>query len=51
MVNITMRFIQPDPVHTERSGFDNYDRYNYVNNNPVNFVDPEREKFKEIRLI
>ncbi|GIX42587.1 MAG: hypothetical protein KatS3mg129_2320 [Leptospiraceae bacterium] len=41
----TMRFIQPDPVHTERSGFDNYDRYSYVNNNPVNFVDPDGRVF------
>ncbi|GIU70479.1 MAG: hypothetical protein KatS3mg002_1715 [Candidatus Woesearchaeota archaeon] len=42
----TMRFIQPDPVHTERTGFDNYDRYSYVNNNPVNFVDPDGRSFE-----
>jgi len=46
----TMRFIQPDPVHTERQGFDNYDRYSYVNNNPVNFVDPDGRSFEMLGL-
>ncbi|GIX42572.1 MAG: hypothetical protein KatS3mg129_2305 [Leptospiraceae bacterium] len=50
MIIITMRFIQPDPVHTERTGFDNYDRYSYVNNNPVNYVDPDGRSFEMLGL-
>ncbi|WP_157135064.1 RHS repeat-associated core domain-containing protein [Leptonema illini] len=37
----TGRFLQPDPVHTDQPGQDNWDRYQYVWNNPVNFVDPD----------
>ncbi|MEQ8352230.1 MAG: RHS repeat-associated core domain-containing protein, partial [Leptospiraceae bacterium] len=35
----TGRFLQPDPVHTAQPGQDNWDRYAYVWNNPVNFTD------------
>ncbi len=34
------RFLQPDAVHSEHAGMDNYDRYQYAHNNPVNFTDP-----------
>jgi RHS repeat-associated protein len=40
----TGRFLQPDPVHTDQPGQDNWDRYQYVWNNPVNFSDPTGEK-------
>jgi len=36
----TGRFMQTDPVHTDRAGYDGYDRYQYVNDDPVNNVDP-----------
>lgn len=39
----TGRFLQPDPVHSEHVGYDNYDRYQYVHSNPVNFTDPTGE--------
>ena len=41
----TGRFMQADPVHTDRAGMDSYDRYEYVNANPVNFVDPDGESW------
>ncbi len=34
------RFLQPDAVHSEHAGMDNYDRYQYAHNNPINFTDP-----------
>jgi RHS repeat-associated protein len=34
------RFMQPDPVFTERAGYDSYDPYQYVYNDPVNWSDP-----------
>jgi RHS repeat-associated protein len=40
----TGRFLQPDPVHTDASGMDNFDRYQYVWNNPVNYVDPDGKR-------
>jgi RHS repeat-associated protein len=46
----TGRFLQPDPVHTERAGFDNWDRYQYANNNPVNFTDPTGESWLSSRF-
>ncbi len=40
----TGRFLQPDPVHTSKAGMDNFDRYQYVYNNPVNYTDPDGRK-------
>ena len=36
----TGRFLQADPVFTARAGYDSYDPYQYVNDDPVNQVDP-----------
>jgi len=44
----TGMFLQPDPRHTENIGFDNYDRYAYVNNNPINFTDPSGESWLSV---
>ena len=41
----TGRFMQSDPVFTDRTGFDSYDTYQFVNENPVNFVDPSGESW------
>ena len=41
----TGRFMQNDPVFTDRVGYDSYDTYQYVNENPVNFVDPSGESW------
>jgi RHS repeat-associated protein len=35
------RFMQPDPMFTARAGYDSYDGYQYVNNDPVNKMDPD----------
>jgi hypothetical protein len=35
--------MQTDPVHSDRDGYDVYDRYMYVHGNPVAFTDPDGE--------
>jgi RHS repeat-associated protein len=34
------RFMQPDPLISQPSNLQNFDRYSYVLNNPLNLVDP-----------
>jgi len=36
-----MRFLSPDPVGVDTSTGSNFNRYNYANNNPYRFTDPD----------
>jgi RHS repeat-associated protein len=36
-----MRFLSPDPVGVDTSTGSNFNRYNYANNNPYTFTDPD----------
>jgi RHS repeat-associated protein len=37
---VMARFISPDPYIQDNTNFQNFNRYSYVFNNPVNFIDP-----------
>ncbi|MBK8546283.1 MAG: hypothetical protein IPL63_02515 [Saprospiraceae bacterium] len=37
---VMARFISPDPYIQDNTNFQNFNRYSYVFNNPVNYVDP-----------
>ena len=36
--------VQPDPIHTERTGLDSYDPYQYAGANPIMNIDPDGKK-------
>jgi RHS repeat-associated protein len=50
---VMARFLSPDPYIGEKSNFQNFNRFSYVYNNPVNFTDPSgyfvKKWFREIR--
>lgn len=37
---VMARFISPDPYIQDNTNFQNFNRYSYVFNNPVNYIDP-----------
>lgn len=41
---VMARFLSPDPIIAEAGNFQNYNRFSYVYNNPVNLTDPSGYK-------
>lgn len=42
------RFVSTDPVQANSNNGTNFNRYNYANNNPYRFTDPDGREFKSV---